>query len=122
MIFRLCRVAWLPVICVSAALACVADVAQKPKLVVLISIDQFRADYLTRFEDLFLPAKSGNRVGGFRYLKERGAYFPNAHHDHLPLATGPGHSVFFTGAPPYKSGVVGNDWWDYALAKSVYCV
>src|SRR5438309_11452213 len=77
----------------------VADIAQKPRLVVLISIDQFRADYLTRFEDLFLPARNGNRVGGFRYLMERGAYFPNAHHDHLPLATGPGHSVFFTGAP-----------------------
>ena len=95
---------------------------QKPRLVVLISIDQFRSDYLTRFEDLFLPPKSGNSVGGFRYLMERGAYYPNAHHDHLPLATGPGHSVLFTGAPPYKSGIVGNEWWDYKLGRSVYCV
>src|SRR5215471_3641629 len=75
----------------------------KPRLIVLISIDQFRADYLTRFEDLYLPAMTGGKVGGFRYLMERGAYFPDAHHDHLPLATAAGHSVLFTGAPPYKS-------------------
>jgi predicted AlkP superfamily pyrophosphatase or phosphodiesterase len=94
----------------------------KPRLVVLISIDQFRADYLTRFEDLFLAPTVGSRFGGFRYLMDRGAYYPDAHHDHLPLATGPGHSIHFTGAPPYKSGIVANDWYDRELKKSVYCV
>lgn len=95
---------------------------EKPRLVVLISIDQFRADYLTRFEDLFLPATSGGRVGGFRYLMSGGAYFPDAHHDHLPLATGPGHSIHFTGAPPYKSGIIANDWYDRSIHDFVYCV
>src|SRR5258706_6172070 len=71
----------------------------RPRLVVLISIDQFRADYLTRFEDLFLPATSVGKVGGFRYLMERGAYFPNTHHDHVPLTTAVGHSLLLTGAP-----------------------
>src|SRR2546429_2936802 len=81
----------------------------KPKLVVVISIDQCRADYLTRFEDLFLPAKTGASVGGFRYLMERGAYFPDAHHDHMPLATASGHAVLRTGSPPYKSCIVGHE-------------
>jgi predicted AlkP superfamily pyrophosphatase or phosphodiesterase len=112
----------LPLVFLFIVLASASWAADKPRLVVLISIDQFRADYLTRFEDLFLPAKSNGKVGGFKYLMEHGAYFPNAHHDHLPLATGPGHSIHFTGSPPYKTGIVGNDWWDYKLGKEVYCV
>ncbi len=95
---------------------------EKPRLVVLISIDQFRADYLTRFEDLFLPATSGGKVGGFNWFMDRGAWYPDAHHDHIPLATGPGHSIHFTGAPPYKSGIVANDWYDRDLKHDVYCV
>jgi predicted AlkP superfamily pyrophosphatase or phosphodiesterase len=105
-----------------------------PRLVVLISIDQFRGDYLTRFSDLWLPPFSvppdaagaaegaGRTVGGFRYLMEQGAYFTDAHHDHFPLFTGPGHAVMLTGAPPYKSGIVGNSWYDRELGRRRYCV
>jgi predicted AlkP superfamily pyrophosphatase or phosphodiesterase len=102
-----------------------------PRLVVVISIDQFRGDYLTRFADLWLPAvgvagapgrEVPGRVGGFRYLMERGAYFTDARHDHYPLFTGPGHAVLLTGAPPYKSGIVGNSWFDRELGRRRYCV
>lgn len=110
------------VLALAPARARPAAVPAKPRLVVLISIDQFRADYLTRFEDLFVPPRTATGVGGFRYLMERGAWFVDAHHDHIPLATGPGHSIHFTGAPPYKSGIVGNDWYDRTLKRSVYCV
>jgi len=94
----------------------------KPRLVVLISIDQFRADYLRRFEDLFLPPATKKGVGGFRYLTERGAYHTDAHHDHFPTYTGPGHSILLTGATPYLSGIVGNDWFDRDLGRERYCV
>ncbi|MBL8021946.1 MAG: alkaline phosphatase family protein [Leptospirales bacterium] len=93
-----------------------------PRLLVVISIDQFRADYLRRFEDLFLPARSLSGSGGFRYLMEQGAYFEDAHQDHLPLYTAPGHSVILTGASPYKSGIVGNDWYDRKLGRRRYAV
>lgn len=102
-----------------------------PRLVVVISIDQFRADYLTRFADLWLPAvgvagepgqEVPGKVGGFRYLMERGAYFTDVRHDHYPLFTGPGHAVLLTGAPPYKSGIVGNSWYDRELGRRRYCV
>jgi predicted AlkP superfamily pyrophosphatase or phosphodiesterase len=102
-----------------------------PRLVVVISIDQFRADYLTRFADLWLPGvgvagapgqEMPGKVGGFRYLMERGAYFTDARHDHYPLYTGPGHAVLLTGAPPYKSGIVGNSWFDRELGRRRYCV
>jgi len=94
----------------------------RPRLVVLISIDQFRADYLTRFWDLYKPATDASGAGGFRYLMEQGAYYTDAQHDHYPLYTGPGHSIHFTGAPPYKTGIVGNDWFDRDLNRERYCV
>lgn len=53
---------------------------------------------------------------------ERGAYNTDAYHDHYPLFTGPGHSIHLTGAPPYKTGIVGNDWFDRALNAERYCV
>src|SRR5215208_1356815 len=89
----------------------------RPRLVVLISIDQFRAYCLKRFEDRYLaPVLPGGKVGGFRWLMERGAYYSDAHHDHYPLYTGPGHSIHLTGTTPYKSGIVGNEWYDRELA------
>jgi hypothetical protein len=106
----------------AAAASAAGAPAARPRLVVLISIDQFRADYLTRFADLYRPAADSQGVGGFRYLMERGAYHTDAHHDHYPLFTGPGHSVLLTGAPPYKSGIVGNSWFDREAGKERYCV
>jgi predicted AlkP superfamily pyrophosphatase or phosphodiesterase len=102
--------------------AAVGTAGPPPRLVVVLSIDQFRGDYLTRFADLFLPAATAGKVGGFRYLMERGAYFTDAHHDHYPLFTGPGHAVQLTGALPYKSGIVGNGWYDRELGRRRYCV
>ncbi len=93
----------------------------RPRLVVLISIDQLRADFLTRFADLYLPAAAPGGAGGFRYLMERGAYHTDSHHDHFPLYTGPGHAVQLTGAPPYKSGIISNSWFDRDLGRR-YCV
>ena len=111
----------LAIVCLWLTAAAVAAPV-KPRLVVLISIDQFRADYLERFSDLFLPAQDSKGVGGFRYLMERGAYHTDAHHDHYPLFTGPGHSIHFTGAPPYKTGIVGNEWYDREIGAVRYCV
>jgi hypothetical protein len=83
-------------------------VGGRPRLVVVVSIDQLRADYLERFKDLYLPPPGAGKPGGFRWLMERGAYHLDARHDHLHLFTGPGHAVLLTGAPPYRSGIVGN--------------
>jgi predicted AlkP superfamily pyrophosphatase or phosphodiesterase len=96
--------------------------APRPRLVVVISVDQFRADYLTRYADLFAPAECRGRVGGFKYLMTRGAWFVDARYQHYPLSTGPGHATILTGAHPYQHGIVGNDWWDPANRKLVYCV
>lgn len=98
----------------------------KPRLVVLISVDQFRGDYLTRFPELLLPAKSSAGVGGFRYVMEGGAYYPNAQYGHYPLFTGPGHAVLSTGASGATNGIIGNEWYvpgrNGQPGRELYCV
>lgn len=85
-----------------------------PKLVTVIVIDGFRADRLTKFEDLF-------GEGGFRLLMERGAYFTNAHYGHLTTYTAVGHATIPSGSYAYRNGMVGNDWYDRGRKVRVYC-
>ena len=58
----------------------------KPKLVVVIVIDQFRGDYLERYRDDF---KTPN---GFNIFLKRGAYFTDCYYDYANTITAPGHS------------------------------
>ena len=93
----------------------------KPKLVVLLVIDQFRADYLSRFHSRFLPAKGPQGVGGFRALTETGAYYPLAEYEMLQCMTGPGHATLLTGSYPYQNGIPINHWLDQKNQKMAYC-
>jgi predicted AlkP superfamily pyrophosphatase or phosphodiesterase len=95
---------------------------QKPKLVVVLVIDQFRADYLTRFEKSFLPAQGGKLgLGGFEYLMSKGAYFPFAHYNIFQAMTCSGHAMILTGAYPSENGISMNEWFDRESGKMVYC-
>jgi hypothetical protein len=86
----------------------------RPRLVLLIAVDQMRYDYLTRFRADF--------SGGFDRLLKQGAVFTNAHLAHYPSVTAVGHATMLSGAPPSLSGIVGNDWYDRALKKNVTSV
>ena len=88
--------------------------AAQPKLILVLSIDQMRFDYLTRFRDLF--------KGGFRTLQEQAAVFPNAHFRHAMTATGPGHSVILSGRHPSHSGIVADAWYDPFLKRTINVV
>ena len=79
--------------------------ATGPKLVFMIVVDQFRYDFLERFEDLF-------GAGGFRRLMREGAFFTNANYDYVPTFTAPGHAAIYTGSVPAQNGIVGNTWYD----------
>jgi len=88
------------------AVSCFASAYNaRPKLVVVIVIDQFRGDYLERYRDQFGDA-------GFRMLLDRGAYFPNCNYNYANTRTAPGHSTLFTGAYTIGHGIVSNEWWD----------
>jgi len=86
----------------------------RPKLVVLIVADQFRADYLTRFASEY--------NAGFKRLLDTGAVFTNAHQDHFPTVTAVGHSVTMSGAIPAVSGIINNEWYDRVTASMVTSV
>jgi predicted AlkP superfamily pyrophosphatase or phosphodiesterase len=88
---------------------------KRPRLVLLIVVDQFRYDYLERFGDLFGP-------NGFRRLMRDGAVWTQANYDHFPTYTAPGHGTMMTGAYPAESGIVGNEWIDRASAKRITSV
>jgi predicted AlkP superfamily pyrophosphatase or phosphodiesterase len=88
---------------------------KKPRLVVGVVIDQFRYNYLTRFEDQF-------GEGGFKRLLNGGAVFTNANYIHTPTYTACGHATFMSGATPAMNGIVGNEWYDRDSGKRVTSV
>src|SRR5436305_88160 len=84
----------------------------KPKLVVVIVIDQFRGDYLERYRDDF---KTPN---GFNIFLKRGAYFTDCYYDYANTITAPGHSTIGTGAYSDGHGISLNEWWDLKRSTS----
>jgi hypothetical protein len=87
----------------------------RPKLVVVIVIDQFRGDYIERYRDQF-----GD--GGFRLLLDHGAYFSNCNYDYANTRTAPGHATLFTGAYSSGHGIADNEWWDPKKKRMVTSV
>jgi len=85
---------------------------RKVRLVLGIVIDQFRYDYLTRFEDLF-------EERGFGRLLREGAVFTNANYIYVPTVTAPGHATFMTGSIPALNGIVGNEWFERETGRQV---
>jgi len=91
-----------------------APVQDAPRLVLVLSIDQMRFDYLTRFDSVY--------EAGLRRLLDKGAVFTNARFGHATTETGPGHAVLLSGRHARHSGVVGNRWYDDALGRRVNVV
>jgi predicted AlkP superfamily pyrophosphatase or phosphodiesterase len=78
-----------------------AAAQQRPKLVVLITVDQLRPDYLDRWK--------GQLTGGFGRLATEGAFFTQAYQDHAVTETAPGHSTVLSGRWPAHTGILRND-------------
>ncbi len=78
----------------------------KPKLVVILVLDQFRGDYLERYRDDFKTAN------GFNLFLKRGANFIDCYYDYANTMTAPGHSTIGTGAYSNGHGISLNQWWD----------
>jgi predicted AlkP superfamily pyrophosphatase or phosphodiesterase len=86
-----------------------------PKLVVVISVDQFSADLFDEYRPHF--------TGGFARLAN-GTAFHNGYQAHAATETCPGHSTILTGSHPTHTGIIGNTWVDQSLTRSdrtVYC-
>ncbi len=83
------------------AVSRVAAQSAPPTLVVLITVDQLRPDYLDTWSSQF--------TGGLARLLRQGAFFRNATHDHATTETAPGHAALWSGRHPSHTGVVLNE-------------
>jgi predicted AlkP superfamily pyrophosphatase or phosphodiesterase len=90
-----------------------AKTLAKPKLVVLLVVDQMRGDYVDKF--------SFQWTGGLKRLVTEGAWFRDAAYPYAATETCVGHSTIATGAFPATHGMVANAWWDLKEQKMVTC-
>ena len=86
----------------------------KPKLVVVIGVDQLIPEQLDRLAPYF--------TGGYGRFVEEGMYFRNAMLEHANTETGPGYATLGTGCHPNKNGIVSNAWFNAEGTGTVYCV
>jgi len=70
------------------------------KLVVLVAVDQMRADYLARFASQW--------TGGFARIYNSGTVFEHGQQDHAATETAPGHSTMLSGRYPAHTGIALN--------------
>jgi predicted AlkP superfamily pyrophosphatase or phosphodiesterase len=85
----------------------------RPKLVVLLVVDQMRGDYVDKF--------LGHWTGGLRRLVDEGAWFRDAAYPYAATETCVGHATISTGAFPASHAMVANAWWDRETQKMVTC-
>lgn len=93
--------AWL----FAMAMLCPAAYAQAPRLTIWIVADQFRADYLDRYELDFGP-------DGFRRMQTEGSVFPRMRFGYTATFTASGAATLATGAYPETHGIVADSWYD----------
>ncbi len=89
--------------------------AHYPKLVLWITIDQLRADFVSRMKNKF-----GTK--GFRYLLENGIWYTNANFRHSTTLTTVGHASLFTGGNAAQHGIPANHWLHPETKEHIYSV
>jgi len=86
-----------------------------PRLVVVLVIDQFRADYLDLYRSEFGDA-------GFVRLMREGAVFRQCFYPYAITETGPGHATLATGTTPDRNGISANEWFNPLTGKMSYAL
>ena len=92
-----------------------AQTGSVPRLVVGISIDQLRSDYLNAFMPLY-----GD--GGFKLLLEKGQVYSNVQYQHSPVDRASAIASVVTGTVPYNHGIIAEEWMSRAELHTNYCV
>ena len=81
------------------------EVPAVPKLVVGLTIDQLRMDYVEAFSAMY-----GER--GFKRLWKEGRIYQNTEYDFAPVDKASAVASIYTGTVPNLHGIVGNAWMD----------
>jgi predicted AlkP superfamily pyrophosphatase or phosphodiesterase len=89
--------------------------ATVPKLVIGITIENMRAEYITRYWNTF-------QEGGFKRLTENGAFTANARIDIHNLRTSTTMATVYTGTYPSEHGIIGDQWYKHLTKKNIHAV
>lgn len=86
-----------------------------PRLVVSITVDQLRTDYMEAFSPLY-----GER--GFKRLLRSGYAVLQAEYPFVSPDRASAIACIYTGTTPYNNGIVGERWFNRATLQPIYCV
>jgi len=86
-----------------------------PRLVVNVTIDQLRTDYMEAFYPLY-------GQGGFRRLMQQGLVYEGGRYPFSPVDRSSATATLSSGATPYLNGIVGTQWLDRSTLRPVDCV
>jgi predicted AlkP superfamily pyrophosphatase or phosphodiesterase len=89
------------------------DASSRPRLVVMIAVDQMIPEQLERLRPHF--------TGGFARFANEGRVHRRALLDYSRTETGPGHATYGSGCLPRTHGVVANSFRDAELGGWTYC-
>jgi predicted AlkP superfamily pyrophosphatase or phosphodiesterase len=97
-----------------AATAAIPKTRQDPpRLVVVLIVDQFRADYVQTYGHQWTQ--------GLRRIFDRGAVFRRGAYPYAGSTTCPGHATIGTGTLPFVHGMIGNNWYDRSARRTILC-
>ena len=86
-----------------------------PRLVVTVTIDQLRTDYLEAFSPLY-------GEDGFKRLMKRGRVYPNASYPFSPIDCTSALASLATGVTPYYHSIVGEQWLNRETLRPVTAI
>ena len=86
-----------------------------PRLVVSITIDQLRSDYM----EAFLPLYSDK---GFLRLLNEGKVYTNAAYPFTPIDRASATATIYSGTTPYYNNIIGQRWLNRKTLRPVGCV
>ena len=90
-----------------------AGLKYRPRLLVVLSVDQFRGDYVTLYGHQWSQ--------GLKRLVDGGARFTQAAYPYFTTVTCAGHATIGTGTLPATHGLPANSWLDRQTGTTVSC-
>src|SRR5579871_5425648 len=107
----ICRREFTLGILAGTALSPLRALAPRPKLLVLVLLEQLRGDHLDAFSPQFGP-------NGLKKILSKGAHFPDCRHLASTFSSS-SIATLATGAWPAQHGIVADNWFDPRAHASV---
>ncbi|MFN4040082.1 MAG: alkaline phosphatase family protein [Brevundimonas sp.] len=104
----------LAVLALLAALPSTVQAAERPPLIVAVSIDQLSSNLFNQYRSQV--------SGGFKTLIDQGRLYANGYQTHGVTVTCAGHATLLTGRHPATNGIPANDWIDTTTGETTYCL